>query len=311
MITIQEDIELKNFTTFRVGGKARYFTKAYSEEDIAEAIRWAKEKQVPVFVLGGGSNVLFSDKGWEGMVLKIENKEILNEEDGKLQVDAGTIFAHVVEFSRMHGFSGMEKLAGIPGTMGGAVRGNAGAFGMETKDSVQSVRAFNRETLVIHEYSKEECLFEYRSSFFKRHPEMIILSVKLSLQPGADSDELGKIMNETVETRKRKHPQKLFCAGSFFINPVVPNESIREEFERDTGIKMKGDMIPAGWLIDAVGLRGKEIGGAKVSDIHPNYLINTGVATAESIIILASIIKQRVRSELGIRLQEEVSMVGF
>lgn len=311
MVAIQEHIDLHPLTTFRVGGKARYFVEAASEEDVIEALRWAKEKNVPPFILGGGSNVLFSDRGWDGLIVKIEIKHLSFEEGGRIRAGAGASLSAVVEAAKDYGLAGMERLAGIPGTVGGAVRGNAGAFGAETAHAVSSVRALDRTTLEIREYSKEQCDFSYRMSFFKTHPEMVILETTLTLTPGTPSDELECVMRDTIATREQKHPQRLLCAGSFFMNPSVSKESLRKEFALDTGMPAKDDKIPAGWLIDHVGLRGKEIGGAKVSTIHPNYIINTGTATAESILILASVIKQRVRTELGVILREEVHMVGF
>ncbi len=241
----------------------------------------------------------------------MENAEQGEEREGKFSVGAGLTLRHVLEYAKEHHCGGMEKLAGIPGTVGGAVRGNAGAFGTEMASVVASVRALDRDTLDIREYPKAACEFGYRMSLFKKNPALIILSIELSLIPNRSLEELEKSMRETIETRERKHPQRILCAGSFFMNPVVADRTLRREFELDTGETIKGDTLPAGWLIDHAGLRGKEVGGAKVSDIHPNYLVNTGTATAESILILASLIKQRVRTELGVRLREEVQMVGF
>ncbi len=311
MIEIKEHIDLHPLTTFRVGGKARYFVEAKSEEDIIEALKWAKEKRMPTFILGGGSNVLFSDRGFDGVVIKVEISEIRDTSEGRLRVGAGATLSGIVELVMKKGYGGMEKLAGIPGTLGGALRGNAGAFGAETASVIVSVRALDRDTLEIREYSKESCEFGYRMSIFKKHPELIVLSAELVLIPGAHPEDLERTMRETIETRERKHPQRMLCAGSFFMNPTVTNEELRKEFEIDTGTAVKDEKLPAGWLIDHVGLRGKEVGGAKVSDIHPNYIINTGSATAESILILASLIKQRVRTQLGVQLREEVQLVGF
>lgn len=311
MITPQEYIDLHPLTTFRVGGKARYFVEAKTEADIIEALQWAKEKKVNVFVLGGGSNVLFSDSGWDGLVIKVEMNDLADLGEGRLRVGAGVALHSAVECARDHGYGGIERLAGIPGTIGGAVRGNAGAFGAETASAVTLVRALDRNTLEIRTYPKNACEFSYRMSHFKKHPELIVLSAELMLVPGQSPDDLEHIMRETIATREMKHPQRLLCAGSFFMNPTVSDASLRKEFELDTGMPVKDDKLPAGWVIDHVGLRGKEIGGAKVSDIHPNYIINTGTATAESILILTSLIKQRVRTEANVRLQEEVQMVGF
>ena len=311
MFEIQENIDLHSFTTFRVGGRARFFVEAKTEDDLIEALRFASDKNIAVFVLGGGSNVLFSDKGWDGLVIRVALADMTVSDDGRIAIGAGAPLARLVETAHERGFAGVERLAGIPGTIGGAVRGNAGAFGFETAQTLQLARALDRTTLSVSEFPKAACEFDYRTSRFKRNPNLVVLSAVFALAPGADRDALGRSMRETIATREEKHPQRLLCAGSFFMNPSVSKAALREEFERDTGMKLKDDKIPAGWLIDFVGLRGREVGGARVSDIHPNYLINTGTATAESILILASIVKQRVRSELGVILREEVQMVGF
>jgi len=201
-------------------------------------------------------------------------------------------------------------LAGIPGSFGGAIRGNAGAFGTEIGNVITSVKGYVRDIGMVKEYSRKECGFAYRMSLFKKNPDLIILSAEIKLTPG-DKNELGKIIDDTVRKREAKHPQSALCAGSFFMNPVVKDEKLREEFQKDTGMVSRDNKLPAGWLIDHVGLRGKRIGGVLVSDRHPNYLVNTGNATAEDVITLASLIKTRVRDELRVRLKEEVQFVGF
>lgn len=309
MISIQENIPLAPFTTFKIGGLARFFVAVSSEETLKEALREAKERKLPVFVLGGGSNILFSDRGFDGLVIKIENKEIAHQ--GTVVIaGAGVSLMEVVTFSAEHGLAGIERLAGVPGSLGGAVRGNAGAFGTEMKDVVTEVIAVHRETLEVKTYSRQDCAFGYRESLFKKYPELLVFSAQLSLSQG-DSATLLAVMKETVAAREAKHSQSALCAGSFFINPTVTDENLRSEFESDTGMAPRGSVLPAGWLIDYVGLRGKKIGGAMVSEQHPNYILNTGNATAEDILILTSLIKQRVRTQLNVQLKEEVQMVGF
>lgn len=216
----------------------------------------------------------------------------------------------VVWAAKNASLQGIEKMAGIPGSFGGAVRGNAGAFGTEIGGVVTSVKTLNRFSGMVQEYSREECLFGYRNSIFKKDPNLIVLSAEIKLTPG-DDVELERIIKETVATRESKHPQDAKCAGSFFMNPVVSDERLLQEFTKDTGNVSKDGKLPAGWLIDHVGLRGKKIGGAQVSPFHPNYLINTGDATAHDVVMLASLVKTKVRDELRVRLQEEVQFVGF
>lgn len=225
-------------------------------------------------------------------------------------VDAGANLLVVVKAASAAGLAGMERLAGIPGSVGGAIRGNAGAFGMEIKDVVTQVKFYDRKAGKLREYSQAECQFGYRSSYFKSHPELVILSAEFTLWPG-DAAELERINRETIGKREAKHPQHAKCAGSFFMNPTVEDRELHREFEKDTGLLSKSDKLPAGWLIDHVGLRGKVIGGAQVSPLHPNYFLNVGAATAEHVVMLASLVKQRVRTELGVELREEVQLVGF
>jgi UDP-N-acetylmuramate dehydrogenase len=306
---IEEYIPLAPLTTFHIGGPARYFMRARTQEDIREALDFVQAQQVPLFVLGGGSNLLISDQGFPGLVLKIDCDGW--QQDGtSLTLGAGLVLLDVVRFAAEHALAGIELLAGVPGLLGGAVRGNAGAFGQEIGQVVREVTAFDRNTHEIRVFTQAECTFAYRQSFFKQHPEWVIIQVTLSLVAG-ERETLLTTVSETLARRQAKHPQDMACAGSFFMNPVVTNTALRAEFEHDKGVVVKDDRLPAGWLIEQAGLKGRRIGGAMVSDIQANYIINTGTATAEDVIMLASVIKQKVRTELGVQLTEEVQMVGF
>lgn len=298
-------------TTFRIGGPAKLYAEVKSTAELAEALDRAENENLPVFLLAGGSNVLFSDKGFPGIVIRNSIRGLQVRNDGTVSVGAGEPLLDVVMACCAGGLSGIERLSGIPGTIGGAVRGNVGAFGTEIGSSVTSVKAFHRKTGEIKEFGREDCQFGYRMSRFKREPDLIVLTVELLLTPGHEPATLLSVAKEVQADRESKHPQDVFCAGSFFMNPVVQDQDLREEFSRDSGKVPKDDKLPAGWLIDQVGLRGKIIGHAKVSELHPNYILNTGGATAEEILTIVSIIKQRVRDELNIQLREEVQFVGF
>jgi UDP-N-acetylmuramate dehydrogenase len=307
---LRQNVPLAPMTTFKVGGSADYFAEVAGALELAEAIEYAETHHLLTCVLGGGSNVLFSDQGFRGMVIHINDGGVHASGD-KLLCGAGMPLFDAVWAAKDAELAGIEMLAGIPGSIGGAVRGNAGAFGTEMKDVVSSVKVFVRDTGMVKEFKNEQCGFGYRTSIFKRDTRMIILSAELKLHPGGNKKELERIIKETVAKREAKHPQDARCAGSFFTNPTVTDEHLREEFFKDTGMRPKDDKLPAGWVIDHAGLRGKRVGGAMVSMIHPNYLINTGDATAEDVLMLASVVKQRVRDELDVRLIEEVQMVGF
>lgn len=310
MIHLKKNVSLAQYTSFAIGGPADYLIEVAGPLEIAEAIEFAEREKIPYFVLGGGTNVLFSDAGYRGLVMRVAGGGV-SVQGAVLQAGAGVPLQSVIETARDHGLTGIENMAGIPGSFGGAVRGNAGAFGTEIGRVVKRVKAFNRETGMVQELTREQSQFGYRQSLFKKDPSLIILSAEIQLTEGGEVKVIGRAMEKTKALRESKHSQTAKCAGSFFMNPVVADQKLREEFTKDTGTAPKDEKIPAGWLIDHVGLRGKRIGGAIVSDQHPNYLVNTENATAEDIIMLASLIKRKVRDELRVQLREEVQMVGF
>lgn len=310
-IQIKESVALAPYTTFRIGGAARYFVSASSIEEISEALVWARKNNHATFFLGGGSNILVSDEGFDGLVIQLA-QTLPKPAPGKRRVVcfSGCKLADLVEFCAEHGYTGMEDMAGIPGSVGGAVRGNAGAFSMETKDTLLSARAIHRDALRVRKFTKDECEFGYRQSFFKKNHNWIIGEALFEFLEG-DTHELRKTMEEVVLKRNAKHRQDAQCAGSFFINPTVKNPEIHEMFKKESGKASFDGRVPAGWLVDKAGMRGKKIGGAQVSPDHPNYIINTGNATAEDVIILVSLVKQAVRDMYNIDLQQEVQFVGF
>jgi UDP-N-acetylmuramate dehydrogenase len=307
----KSNVSLAHYTTFKIGGPAKLFADVSDASELSLGYERASAENLPVYIMAGGSNILFSDNGFPGVVMRLTDGGFRILDNGRVSVGAGKTLLDVILACCQAGLSGMEKLAGVPGSVGGAVRGNAGAFGSEMADCVVSVKALNRNTGMVKEFGKKECLFGYRMSCFKMRPELVILSVELRLVTGGDPAKLTAIVSETQATREAKHPQDAFCAGSFFMNPVIDDEHLREEFRHDSGKEPRGERLPAGWVIDHVGLRGKTIGNAKVSELHPNYIVNTGGATAEEVLTLVSIVKQRVRDELNVQLQEEVQMVGF
>ncbi|MDD2766527.1 MAG: UDP-N-acetylmuramate dehydrogenase [Candidatus Moranbacteria bacterium] len=309
MFTVQRNVALAPFTTFHIGGKANYFTKVNGALELASAVEYAENNGLSLCIFSGGSNILFSDKGFDGMVIQMTDKTIKISGE-KILCGAGVSLLDVVHTACSAGLSGMEKLAGIPGSLGGAIRGNAGAFGVEIGSVVHSVKVYSMTSGMLQEYPREKCAFGYRTSIFKKNPSLIIISADLRLECG-NAEHLMKTANETIASREAKHSQKAQCAGSFFMNPLIRDTHLLQEFEKDTGSPSKDGKLPAGWLIDHAGLRGKKIGGAMVSKQHPNYLVNTGSATAEDVLMLASLIKTRVRDELGVRLKEEVQFIGL
>jgi len=325
MLNIKKNISLASYTTFKIGGLAKLFTEVKNKKEIIEALNYAKKNNLKYFILAGGSNILISDGGFNGLVIKLQATRLPDgqasyklsgyarsgkaRQHEKIKAGAGVNLSEVVSKSAETGLSGLEWAAGIPGTVGGAVRGNAGAFGYSMANVVENIEILNTDSLKTEIYNLEKCKFEYRTSAFKQNQNIIILSVTLKLKKD-NVEKIQQRVENIISKRKEKQP-RFPSAGSFFKNPIIKDEEIIKRFESDTGLKMKDDKIPAGWLIEEADLRGKKIGGAQVNEKHGNFIINTGNATAEDVIMLASIIKQKIRSVFNVQLMEEAQMVGF
>ena len=283
---IQEQVPLAPLTTFRIGGPARYFLETDDTEKITMALQAANRQGLPVFVLGGGSNIVVSDQGFAGIVIRIADKT--NSVSGvTITAGSGALLQSVASAAVEHSLTGMEFCAGIPGTVGGAITGNAGTASDWIGSRIQTVQAISSQA-VIREYSQADCCFGYRNSIFKQHNNTVITAASFALQKG-DATTIRK-KQRTAIARRSQQPKNVLSAGSVFRNP---------------------ETMPAWKLIDDAGLRGKKIGGAMVSEEHTNYIINTGEATAEDVVTLISYIKQQVRDTFNIQLMEEVEYIGF
>jgi UDP-N-acetylmuramate dehydrogenase len=309
MIDIQENVPLAPFTSFVIGGPARYFAAVASVAELREALLFARSKGIAFGILGGGSNLLISDGGFDGLVIRLK-MEGVRVSGHSIEAESGVDLDLLVHDAAGRGLCGMESLAGIPGLLGGAVRGNAGAYGSCIGEVTTTVFALQAETLELLALSREECGFAYRSSRFKRDPGLVVVSALLSLSPGDAAESLSKA-EATIARRTAKGLQCEKSVGSYFMNPVVADEELIRRFEADQQMRCRESRIPAGWLIDQAGLRNTRVGAAMVSARHANYLINTGNASADEMLRLARLIKSGVRSAMGVRLQEEVSCLGF
>ena len=309
MIAIQENVPLAPFTSLKIGGPARFFATAANVEQLREALLFARERGVPFAVLGGGSNLLVSDQGFQGLVLRLQMEQALVS-GCEIEVEAGVDLNGLVQLTAQWGLSGMESLAGIPGLVGGALRGNAGAYGSSIGEVAKTVRAFDAESLELLALSREECAFSYRSSRFKLDPRLIVVSALLLLTPD-DPETVRSRIEATIAKRTAKNLQCEKSVGSFFMNPVVTDQELIRRFETDQKLHCRECRIPAGWLIDKSGLRNTRVGAAMVSALHANYLINSGAASAEEMVRLARLVKSKVREAMGVQLQEEVSCLGF
>lgn len=294
-LAVQENVLLAPHTYFKIGGPARFFVRVESAQELEEALLFAETKKLPIFLLAGGSNILVSDDGFSGLVIKMNIGGI--EHDGKkLLVGAGVPMAEVVRKSVELGLSGFEWAIGIPGTIGGSVRGNAGCFGQEMKDVVEHVTVLKKNSQVSRgkcEISNAECEFAYRDSIFKRYREWVILSATLMLQEG-NSLQSQELIKEYTKKRVWEQDIGAKCAGCIFKN-----------LTRNDGVIMR-----AGELIDKIGLKGYSIGQAMVSEKHANYFINLGGASAYDVKKLIEFVKKKIFEKYNIHLEEEIQYVG-
>ncbi len=293
---IHKNVPVKHLVTFNLGGNADYFYSADCIEALCDAVDYAKKKNWPVFILGGGSNLVVSDKGIEGIVIHNQCEDIckIDKEKNQIKISSGYLLSHLVDVALHEGLAGAESFAGIPGSIGGAICGNAGAYGKSISDILVTADILTNDGK-IQTVDKSFLQFEYRMSRIKREP-MIVLSAVFQLQPGNKNEIKAKI-DEILEQRHSKHPDKgVGCAGSFFKNlPPAPGETRRQA---------------AGMFLDKVGAKQMFVGGASVYEKHANFIINKGNATAADVKALAKLLKEKVKKELGITLEEEVRYVG-
>ena len=305
---LKENISLKTFTSFQIGGLARYFWPAEGAIDIKSAIEWAKGKGLPFFILAGGSNLLVADQGFEGLVIKLQTTNY------KLQTNivhcqAGVKLSDLVKLSLDQGLSGLEWASGIPqATVGGAIWGNAGAFGRNMASVVSEVEVMEAQNAKckVKSYQNKECGFAYKDSIFKQNKNLIILSADLVLEK-KNKQEVKEEVKKVLQYRKDHHPSQP-SAGSVFQN--IKDKKIissRPEF----AVFQERKEIPAGWLIEQCGLKGKTIGGAQISTKHTNFIVNTGKAQASEVKQLIELAKQAVWEKFAIALEEEIQYLGF
>lgn len=309
LCAVRENVPLAPFTSFNIGGPARFFATAGNATELREALLFARRKGIPFGILGGGTNLLVSDDGFDGLVIRLALDGV-RVSGRSIEADAGVDLTELVKRTAQWGLGGMESLAGIPGLVGGAVRGNAGAYGSCIGEVTETVYALHAESLEILAVDRDDCGFDYRSSRFKRDPRLIVVSALLVLSPG-DAGEIRHKVESTMAKRAARHLQCEGSAGSFFMNPVVTDPDLIRRFEADKQVRCRDGRIPAGWLIDQAGLRNTRVGAAMVSAQHANYLINTGNAGADEILRLAGLVKLKVREAMGVQLREEVSCLGF
>ena len=283
---IKKNELLKNHTSFKIGGPADEFAEVSSEEEIAELIEYAKEKGIPYTIMGNGSNLLVGDKGIRGLVIKLSKGFDTTEVVGdKIIAKAGILLSKLSNVALENGLSGLEFASGIPGTLGGAIYMNAGAYGGEMKDVIEKVTYLSDGE--IRTAGKGDLDFGYRHSRFSG-TEDIVLSAEIQLAKG-DTTEIRAKMDDYKERRCSKQPLSMPSAGSTFKRP---------------------EGYFAGKLIEDAGLKGKSIGGAQVSEKHSGFVVNTGDATAQDVLDLIKYIQDTVYEKFGVKLETEVKTLG-
>lgn len=278
---------MKKHTTFRIGGPADYYLCPHSTEELQKILQICRENKLEFFILGNGSNLLVSDKGYRGVVIQLwKNFSDIETEDNTITVKAGAPLSKVAAEALEESLTGMEFASGIPGTMGGAVMMNAGAYGGEMKDIIREVTVLTREGELLT-LSKEEMNFGYRTSVVKEKGYVVISAV-LQLRKG-DREEIRKVMDELKERRVTKQPLDMPSAGSTFKRP---------------------EGYFAGKLIMDAGLRGFSVGGAQISEKHCGFVVNKGDATAADVLGLIGEVQKRVQEKFGVALEPEVKFLG-
>lgn len=293
MLTIQPAIMFAPYTTFGIGGPADFFTIASNEEELIEAVAWAKEKNVPFFILGSGANILVGDKGYRGLVIKNEAKKTLLN-GSLLTAESGAVITDLIDMTVVKGLSGLEHYAGIPSTLGGALWQNLHFLSPDRSktvyigDLVIGAKILTEDGTIQH-VKGDYFNFAYDWSILHKKKD-VVLSATLELTPENPAVLLERV-KANILWRDTKHPDNAAkcSAGSVFK-------------------KIEG--YGAGRLIEQVGLKGKMIGGAKISERHANFILNEKNATAKDVMDLIALVKQKVKDELGLAMETEISMIG-
>jgi UDP-N-acetylmuramate dehydrogenase len=296
-VTVEREVPLAPYTTFKVGGPAEWFVQPVSGAEVAVALQVAHAHGVPVTVLGGGSNVLVADRGIRGLVLRPRGGTINMVGRDLVRADAGVTINGLVRWTITHGCAGLEAWAGTPGTVGGAIHGNAHWRSANIGDLVESVRLAGPDG-TLRQVSADRLEFAYDTSRLQ-HTREVVIWAAFRVRPGSAPDALRAVARESLAFRKRTQPLASPSAGCIFQNPQPGRDVVPE-----------GIPPSAGALIDRAGLKGQGIGGARVSETHGNFIVNDGTATAADIAALVARCHDTVRERFGVHLREEIVRLG-
>jgi UDP-N-acetylmuramate dehydrogenase len=305
-LTVLTGAPLSRYTRFALGGPADIYAETASVEAFIDALKVARESRQDYVVIGGGTNLIVSDDGFRGIVLRFIAQRILAA-GNRVVADGGAVLQDLVDFTVDRGLKGLETLAGIPGSVGAAIYGNAGAYGHSISERVRTVRFYDGRDVRV--FDNEACEFQYRESLFKRHKDWIIFSTELVLEP-ADAGELSKISGDIVSVRNEKFPVTMKCAGSIFKNLLVADlpDGLAE---RVPARVIREGKVPAAYFLEEVGAKGMTRGDIHVAAYHANLIYNGGAGAAADLRAVIAELKSRVEKKFGLRLEEEVQYVGF
>jgi UDP-N-acetylmuramate dehydrogenase len=296
---------LSRYTRFAIGGPADLFAETSDEAAFMAAMAAARAGGMPVMVTGGGTNLIVADEGFRGLVLRFAANTLTA--DGEcVTASAGAVLQNLVDFANARGLRGLETLAGIPGWVGAAVYGNAGAYGHSISERVSAVRFFDGAG--VRTFDSAQCEFRYRESIFKRHKEWIIFSTVLHMS-AADAAELERTSADILKVRNEKFPPTMKCAGSIFKNFLIRDLPAEVAAVVPPAVVREGK-IPAAWFLEQVGAKGMRLGGIQVADYHANLIYNAGEGTARELHAVIAELKRRVRERFGIEVEEEVQYVA-
>jgi UDP-N-acetylmuramate dehydrogenase len=303
---VLRDAPLSGYTRFGIGGPADLFAGTHDPASFIDAWRIAHASGLDTVVIGDGTNLIVSDDGFRGVVLKLSSNRI-HSEGQTVHAESGASLQALVDFTVNAGLKGLETMTGIPGSVGAAVYGNAGAYGHSIAERVSRVTFFDGSG--IRTLDNSQCEFHYRESVFKRHKDWIIFSTELAMERG-DAAALRETADKILAIRNKKYPPTMKCAGSIFKNFLLAELPPRVVNEIPANVIIEGK-VPSAWFLERVGAKGMRAGGIHVAEYHANLIYNEGQGTARDLVGIIAELKQRVEQRWGIPLEEEVQYVGF
>ena len=303
-LDLLEDVPLSRHTRFAIGGPARILADARTEAALADALAAVRESGSRCALIGGGSNLVVADQGFPGVVLRYTARE-LEVAGTEIRVESGAVLQDLVDLSIERGLQGLETMTGIPGWVGGAVYGNAGAYGHSIEERINWVRFYNGSAF--REIGRNDCGFRYRESIFKRNKDWIITALALKLEP-SETSALRATADAILKIRNEKYPPTLRCAGSIFKNLILADlpEPVRARVPERV---IREGKVPSAYFLEQVGAKGMADGAIRVADYHANLIYNTDHGTARQVRDTIGTLKRRVLEAYGLDLEEEVQYI--